>query len=62
MIWRREAGKDLWHFCKNCPAWPTTGKYEEDQRLPLTGRMCEECRAKKDRGDCQEERRPVKSG
>jgi hypothetical protein len=57
MIWRRKKGNDTWHFCKNCPHWPTKGEYEEEHRLPLTGQMCKECRAKKDKGECQAERK-----
>ncbi len=58
MIWRRVTDKDKWHFCTNCPQWPMTGNYEESHRLPLAGEMCEECRAKKDRGQCQVEPKP----
>jgi hypothetical protein len=62
MIWRREIGEETWHFCKNCPRWPMAGDYEEEYRLPVTGQMCDECRAKKDRGECQVEPKPARPG
>lgn len=59
MIWRRVTANDHWHFCTNCPKWPTTGAYEEADRLPLVGEMCRDCRVKKDRGECRAEPKPA---
>ena len=50
--YRRRRGIDTWHFCRNCSNWPTTN-YEEQATRPSSGELCNECRGKRDRGDCR---------
>jgi len=50
-VYRRRKGSDTWHFCTNCSKWPT-GYYEESSTKPTTGELCNECRAKKESGNC----------
>lgn len=53
MAWRRRKGNDTWHFCRNCSNWPT---YNDDEQYtkPTSGEFCNECKAKKAAGNCQE--------
>lgn len=53
MAWRRRKGNDTWHFCRNCSNWPTYG-YDEQYTKPASGELCNECKAKKAAGNCQE--------
>jgi len=49
---KRKDGYDTWHFCSNCPNWPTSD-YEERYTKPMDGELCNECRAKQAVGDCR---------
>ena len=49
---RRKKGSDTWHFCSNCSNWPTSD-YDERWDKPTSGELCNECRAKKNTGDCK---------
>lgn len=53
MAWRRRKGNDTWHFCRNCSNWPTHN-YDEQYTKPASGELCNECKAKKAAGNCQE--------
>jgi hypothetical protein len=52
-VWRKRKGiqYDTWHFCRNCSNWPTSD-YDERSTKPTNGELCDECEAKKARGDC----------
>ena len=50
-IYRKKRGTNMWHFCSNCADWPKE-EYEEQQRIPLSGQLCNECRAKEKDKDC----------
>jgi hypothetical protein len=52
MTYRRRTDSDAWHFCKNCSNWPTSG-YKQETAKPTSGELCDECKAKKKRGDCE---------
>jgi hypothetical protein len=49
--YRRRKGSDTWHFCSNCSNWPTSD-YETSYTKPTTGELCDQCKAKKDAGNC----------
>jgi hypothetical protein len=52
MTYRRRKGHDAWHFCRNCPNWPTSD-YEERTTKPTSGEQCNTCMAKQRNGDCK---------
>jgi len=52
MEYRRFTWSDTWHWCKNCSKWPTSN-YVSSYTKPTSGELCDECRAKAARGDCQ---------
>lgn len=52
MVYRRRKDKDTWHFCTNCSKWPTAN-YDETTSKPTYGELCDECKAKKDNGNCK---------
>ncbi|MCG8509992.1 MAG: hypothetical protein MI741_12265 [Rhodospirillales bacterium] len=43
MAYRRCKEKDIWHFCENCPNWPTAD-YEEWLGGYAFGPLCEDCK------------------
>lgn len=49
--YRRRKDKDTWHFCTNCSQWPTWN-YVEQATKPTTGELCNECKGKRERGQC----------
>ena len=48
---RRGVAYDTWHFCTNCPQWPTSD-YDERTTHPTDGELCNDCKAKRRDGDC----------
>jgi hypothetical protein len=50
--YRRRKTGDTWHFCSNCSLWPTSDFVEQSTK-PTTGELCNQCKAKKDAGDCR---------
>jgi len=50
--YRKKKGSDTWHFCSNCSRWPTFD-YDETTSYNGTGELCNECKAKRDAGDCK---------
>lgn len=51
MAYRKKDGSDVWHWCKNCTQYPTSG-YREQTAKPTTGELCNQCRAKEQSGAC----------
>lgn len=49
---KRKDGTDTWHFCRNCTLWPQSN-YDEQQSKPTTGELCNQCRSKDAKGECQ---------
>lgn len=49
---RRKSGSDTWHFCSNCPNWPTSN-YDEQSGKPTTGELCNICRSKRENNECR---------
>lgn len=52
MKWRKRRGHDTWHFCANCSNYPTWDFVEQSTK-PTTGEFCNECKAKRDAGNCR---------
>jgi len=52
MAYRKKNGKDTWHFCTNCSNWPTSD-YKEEIKWSGQNELCNECKAKRDAGDCK---------
>lgn len=50
--YRRRKGNDTWHFCSNCSNWPTSN-YDSSKNKPTTGELCNECKAKRNAGNCK---------
>jgi hypothetical protein len=42
MLYRRGKQASDWHFCQNCPAWPSED-YQELSIEPPQDRLCAEC-------------------
>lgn len=40
--YRRSETEDIWHWCRECPKWPTFD-YAVSHVRPREGRFCEEC-------------------
>lgn len=53
MKYRKRSGSsyDTWHYCTNCPNWPTSDYVERDSK-PTSGELCNICRAKDNKGEC----------
>ncbi len=51
-IYRRTYDRGLWHFCSNCPEWPTQ-EFVEESGMPATGLYCPKCLASEQAGECQ---------
>ena len=49
--YRRRKDSDTWHWCKNCSNWPKED-YEEITTKPTYGELCDECKGKDKRGEC----------
>jgi hypothetical protein len=58
MLYRRKTKKDAWHFCANCQHWPSEEGCEELDHLPYEGRLCQECKDKLKKGQCQSQSPP----
>ena len=52
MAYRKRRGSDTWHFCSNCTNWPTSD-FESSTSKPTTGELCNQCKAKKQAGNCK---------
>lgn len=51
--YRRKNGSDTWHWCSNCSNYPTgAGTYDSRPDKPSSGDLCNECKAKRDAGNC----------
>jgi len=50
--YRKRKDRDTWHWCKNCFNWPTSS-YESRYSKPSSGELCNECKAKDERGECK---------
>lgn len=52
MAYRRRKSSDTWHWCRNCPQYPTSG-YVQSARKPASGELCNTCKAKERNRTCQ---------
>lgn len=51
-IYRKLKKSDTWHFCANCPNYPTEN-YITHTDKPASGEFCNECLSKSDSGNCE---------
>lgn len=42
-MFRSRPGRDCWHFCENCPAWPWDCDDFETDDEPTRERWCKTC-------------------
>ena len=49
--YRRTYNRGLWHFCSNCPEWPTE-EFVEETATPSTGLYCPKCLKSEQSGTC----------
>lgn len=52
MIYRRHTPDSIWHFCRNCPAWPEEN-YEERTIEPAREALCSACTARNEQLTCE---------
>ena len=56
MTYRKQNGKEVWHFCRNCTNWPKSD-YVESLDKPLENKLpapqCPQCIAKVQAGTCK---------
>ena len=52
-IYRRRKGRDTWHWCRNCSNYPTGTDVVTRYSKPTYGDLCNQCKAKDNRGDCK---------
>lgn len=52
MAYRRLRTSEIWHWCRNCSHWPSAN-YETSHSDPDRGRLCRECRTKKEKDTCE---------
>ena len=59
--YRGATGESIWHFCQNCPNWPTADVEEaapvneyglDNPPLPPGGAECEQCKSLRERSEC----------
>ena len=50
----KRKGRDTWHWCKNCANYPTGPDVVTKHSKPTSGELCNQCKAKDNRGDCRE--------
>jgi hypothetical protein len=58
--YRRKIKSQTWHWCKNCPEWPT-GNFETRPARPTSGKLCAECQVKEAAGKSLGERWRLKA-
>jgi hypothetical protein len=54
--YRKKRGTNIWHWCKNCRAWPKEDYDEEwhiSEKRPIGGELCDQCKSKADNDDCK---------
>lgn len=51
--YRRRKDRDTWHFCSNCSNYPKSD-YVTSPSKPSGGttEFCNECKSKREKGDC----------
>lgn len=54
MTYRKRKGiqYDTWHWCTNCPNWPTKSESVERDNKPTSGELCNECQRLDAAGEC----------
>jgi hypothetical protein len=50
--YRKRRGSDTWHWCSNCENYPQSD-YTTSPSKPSSGDLCNQCKSKRDDGNCQ---------
>jgi hypothetical protein len=53
--YRRKEGSDVWHWCANCPNYPTGSDLITRHSEPEYGEICSECKVLERAGDCRKD-------
>ena len=56
--YRRQHGRDIWHYYTTCLRWPRAGTATETRLVieggePMGGELCKECKTLDRRGECK---------
>ncbi|MBW1975960.1 MAG: hypothetical protein JRI45_10385 [Deltaproteobacteria bacterium] len=51
--YKRKNDSDVWHWCANCPEYPTGEDVTVRHSKPDYGTLCPVCEAKEKAGDCK---------
>jgi hypothetical protein len=52
-VYRRRKDSDTWHFCSNCPEWPTSNyDTHSGTTRPTYGELCNKCIARETNDNC----------
>ncbi len=54
-VYKRKEGSDVWHWCTNCPDYPSGNDVTTRHTPPDYGIMCPICEVKEKSGDCKED-------
>ncbi|SFN03998.1 hypothetical protein [Thermodesulforhabdus norvegica] len=54
-VYRKKEGSDVWHWCTNCPEYPTGENVIERHSRPDYGTLCSLCEVKDRAGDCKKD-------
>lgn len=52
-VFKGNMPENVWHFCHNCSKWPEAGVSAYPGTLPPGARICSECIALEQGGECQ---------
>jgi two-component system, response regulator PdtaR len=52
LVYRRQSGSEIWHWCGNCSTWPKTEEFEQANFLPAGAEVCNECWIRNQDGAC----------
>jgi len=51
-VYRRKEDSTLWHWCTNCPRYPTGAGIISRHTKPEYGEFCKDCATREEAGDC----------
>ena len=54
MEYRRTLQSKTWHFCRNCPDWPSELNLVISTKPLADARVCSECLGVRERGQCKQ--------
>lgn len=54
-VYRRKEGSETWHWCINCPDYPTGDNVTVRHTKPEYGTLCPVCEVKEKARDCKQD-------